>query len=57
MLLADTISVIMGVKYTRNELDTLKRSVDSILAQTYSRFEFIICERGSSLRAMEMQAM
>ncbi len=54
MLLEDTISVIMGIKYNRNELDTLKRSLDSVLAQTYSRFEFIICERCSSLQAKQM---
>lgn len=54
MLLEDTISVIMGIKYNRNEIDTLKRSIDSILDQTYSWFEFIICERGSSLQAKQV---
>lgn len=47
------ISVIMGIKYTRPELDTLRRSIDSILAQTYSDLELLICERGSSRKAKE----
>ena len=50
----EIISVIMGVKYNRKELDTLKRSIDSVLAQTYSRFELIICERGSSVKARKL---
>lgn len=54
MLLEDLISVIMGIKYNRDELDTLKRSLDSILTQTYSQFELIICERGSSLQAKQL---
>lgn len=43
MLPEDTISVIMGIKYCRPELDTLRRSLDSILAQTYAEFELLIC--------------
>ncbi len=42
------ISVIMGIKYTRAETDTLRRSIDSILNQTYENIEFLICEKGSS---------
>ena len=56
MLPEDTISVIMGIKYCRPELDTLRRSLDSILAQTYAEFELLICERGSSHLAKELLA-
>ena len=56
MLPEDTISVIMGIKYCRPELDTLRRSLDSILAQTYAEFEPLICERGSSHLAKELLA-
>ncbi|MDO4744626.1 MAG: glycosyltransferase, partial [Clostridia bacterium] len=38
------VSVIMGVY---NGAETLKRAVDSILAQTYSDWELIICDDGS----------
>lgn len=54
MLQEDTISVIMGIRYRRNELDTLKRSIDSILDQSYSQFELLICERGSTTQAQQM---
>lgn len=50
------ISVIMGVRYLRPELNTLRRSVDSILAQTYSDFELVICERGSTEQAKALLA-
>ena len=56
MLPEDTISVIMEIKYCRPELDTLRRSLDSILAQTYAEFELLICERGSSHLAKELLA-
>lgn len=42
------VSVIMGVRYQREDLFLLKRSVNSILDQTYSNFEFLICENGST---------
>lgn len=38
------VSVIMGVY---NGAETLKRAVDSILAQTYTDWELIICDDGS----------
>lgn len=46
--MTDLISVIMGVKYRRDSTDLLKRSVDSVLMQTYRNFEFLICEREST---------
>lgn len=39
------ISIIMGVY---NCADTLCESIDSILAQTYTNWEFIICDDGSA---------
>lgn len=53
------ISVVMGVRYCREDLFLLKRAVDSILKQSYSNFELLICENGSTeqakayLRALE----
>lgn len=44
----------MGIKYCRSELDTLRTSINSILAQTYTEFELIICERGSSEQARSL---
>lgn len=48
---APLISVLMGVRYRREDLSMLKRSVHSILAQTYTNFEFLICDSGSSVEA------
>lgn len=42
------ISVIMGVRYRRSDLSLLQRSIDSMMNQTYSNFEFLICENGST---------
>lgn len=42
------ISVVMGVYYQRADTGLLRRSVDSILAQDFSEFEFLICDDGSS---------
>jgi len=42
------VSVIMGTRYTRDDLFLLTRSVGSILTQTYPNFEFLICDDGSS---------
>lgn len=44
----DLISVAMGVRYCRAELDLLKRAIDSILAQSYENIELLICESGST---------
>lgn len=41
------ISVIMGV-YNTTKKEILKKSINSILNQTYKDFEFIICDDGST---------
>lgn len=41
------VSVVMGV-YNPSSQAELRRSVDSILKQTYQNFEFIICDDGSN---------
>ena len=51
---APLISVLMGTLYIRKNLDILKRSLESILSQTLSSFEFIICDDGSSNEAKEL---
>lgn len=49
-----TISVAMGVLYRRDSLDLLRRSVESILNQTYTDFEFLICDDGSTSAAQAL---
>ncbi len=46
------ISVIMGVCYKYNTLHYLQRSLSSILSQTYSNWELLICENGSTKEAI-----
>ncbi len=41
------ISVLMGVYYQKDSLALLERSVDSILSQTLTDLEFVICDDGS----------
>lgn len=48
------ISVIMGVQYRKNDTNALKKAVLSVLNQTYSNFEFLICESGSTKEACEL---
>lgn len=48
------ISVIMGVRYRRDSLDLLERSVVSILNQSCVNFEFLICDGGSTRAASEL---
>lgn len=42
------ISILMGVRYQRENLFLLERAIQSILSQTYPNWEFIICERDST---------
>jgi len=48
------ISVIMGVYYHRDDLSPLEAAVQSVLEQTESSFEFLICDDGSSKKACEL---
>ena len=45
------ISVIMGIYYNRLGLDYLERSIQSIRNQSFSDFELLICDDGSSSEA------
>lgn len=47
-VMSPEISVLMGVYYQRDSLEPLRRSIQSILKQSYSNFEFLICDDGSS---------
>lgn len=51
---SEMISVIMGIKYQRSSNEPLKISIDSILTQSYTNFELIICERDSTASAKEL---
>lgn len=42
------ISVAMGVYYRRTDTSLLERSINSILNQSWTNLEFLICENGSS---------
>lgn len=44
------ISIIMGV---HNGVHKLRKSIDSILSQTYSNWEFVICDDGSTDQSYE----
>lgn len=44
------ISVLMGIYDKSQNISVLQRSVESILKQTFSDFEFLICDDGSSLQ-------
>ena len=45
------ISILMGVYYRRSDTALLERSVKSILAQSMTDFEFLICDDGSTPEA------
>lgn len=46
------ISVLMGVYYRRDDVTLLKRSVSSLLNQTFPDFELLICDDGSAAEAV-----
>ena len=46
------VSVIMGV-YNCKDKKLLKKSIDSIINQTYSNWEYIICNDGSTDNTLE----
>ena len=48
------VSVLMGVYYRREDTDLLKRSVESILNQSFSDFELLICDDGSRKEALQL---
>lgn len=47
------ISVAMGTLYRRDSEELLRRSVESILSQSFSNFELLICDDGSSQAAQK----
>lgn len=49
-----SVSVIMGVLYKRESLSLLRRSVESVLKQSFMDFELLICDEGSSQQAMNL---
>jgi len=48
------VSVLMGVYHRGKDTQDLKNAVESILNQSYSNFEFLICPCGSSPQAVEL---
>ena len=48
------ISVLMGAYYHKQSVDLLQRSIVSILKQSYSDFEFLICDDGSTKEAIQL---
>lgn len=47
------ISVLMGTLYRQTNTALLERSIISILKQSYPNFEFLICDDGSTVEAIE----
>lgn len=45
------VSIAMGIRYHREDLFFLERSISSILNQTYGELELLICENGSTPEA------
>lgn len=46
--ISPVISILMGVYFPESDISSLMRSVHSILKQTFSDFELLICDDGSS---------
>ena len=51
---SELISVAMGVRYRRRELDLLQRAIASILGQSHANLELLICENDSVQEAREL---
>lgn len=51
---APLVSVIMGVRYRRENLFLLARAIRSILTQTYETLELLICQDNSTADACEL---
>lgn len=49
----EPVSVAMGIRYRRSELNLLRRSIESILRQSYDNLELLICEYDSSIEAKD----
>lgn len=45
------VSVLMGTRYISDDISLLRNSVTSILCQTLTEYEFVICDDGSSENA------
>lgn len=52
----ELISVAMGVRYRREDLTLLCRAIESVLQQTHSNLEFLICENDSTQEAKALLA-
>ena len=48
------VSVIMGVLYRNKDTSLLRRSIDSLLTQTFADFELLICDDGSCENAVRL---
>lgn len=48
------VSIVMGVRYQRSNTFLLERSVRSILAQSFTNFEFLMCQNDSTLEAVAL---
>ncbi|HWP50962.1 MAG TPA: glycosyltransferase [Clostridia bacterium] len=48
------VSIVMGVRYQRSDTSLLERSVRSILAQSFTNFEFLICQNDSTSEAVAL---
>lgn len=49
-----SLSIIMGIYYRKDDLVALRKSIESILKQTYTSFELILCDDGSTDAACQL---